>query len=93
MPSIDLTPRLVVTIHTPGGDVPLVADASNPGGAGGTVTMLGVTMPYDVAVVFGMPDAAAPGTLYGNVQQGIASMQPYVILGAVVLGAFLLGRR
>ena len=91
--AIDLTPHLVVTIHTPGGDVPIVADASAPGQAGGQVTILGYSMPYDVAVVFGAPDTSAPGTLFGNVAAGVATVQPYLILGAVVLGAFLLARR
>jgi hypothetical protein len=86
---IDLTPHVVVTVHTPAGDVPIVADPTNPSG-GGTVNILGYAMPYDVALTFGLPpDTSAPGTLYGNV----AAVQPYLILGVVVLGALLLTRR
>jgi hypothetical protein len=86
---IDLTPHVVITVHTPAGDVPIVADVSGQGG-GGTVDILGVSMPYDVALTFGMiPDTSAPGTLFGN----IAAVQPYVLLGVVVLGALFLARR
>ena len=86
--TIDLTPHVVVTVHTPAGDVPIVADPNQPGG--GSVTMLGVSMPYDVQLVFGQaPDMSAPGTVMGNVQ----AYGPYLILGAVVLAAFLLARR
>jgi hypothetical protein len=85
---IDLTPHVVVTVHTPAGDVPIVAGLSGEGG--GTVNILGVAMPYDVALTFGMaPDTSAPGTLFGNIQ----AVQPYVILGAVALVAFVLARR
>lgn len=85
---IDLTPHLVVTVHTPAGDVPIVAGMD--GGGGGSVNILGVTMPYDVALTFGMaPDTSAPGTLFGN----IAAVQPYMILGVVALVALFLARR
>jgi hypothetical protein len=87
---IDLTPHVVVTVHTPGGDVPIVADLSNPSGGGGSVNILGVAMPYDIAMTFGLPpDTSGPGTLFGNVQ----AVSPYLLLGAVVLGALFLARR
>lgn len=90
MPAIDLTPHVVVTVHTPAGDVPIVADMSNPSGAGGSVNILGVSMPYDVAMTFGLPpDTSGPGTLFGNVQ----AASPYLLLGVVVVGALLLARR
>jgi hypothetical protein len=86
--TIDLSPHVVVTVHTPAGDVPIVADPTQPGG--GSVHLLGVDMPYDVQVVFG-PTAPtnAPGTLLGNIDQ----YSPYLLLGAVVVGALLLARR
>ena len=86
--TIDLSPHVVVTVHTPAGDVPIVADPTAPGG--GSVHLLGIDMPYDVQVIFGpTPDMAAPGTLIGNVQ----TYSPYLLLGAVALGALLLARR
>lgn len=83
----DLMPRVV--IHSPAGDVVVDPWAGGDGttASGGTVTIGGVAMPYDIvwgAANLPPADAQVGGQLFMNQLQGYL---PLVLLG---VGAFLL---
>lgn len=88
--TFDLLPRVV--IHSPAGDVVVDPWAGGDGttASGGTVTIGGVAMPYDI--VYGLAnlppaDAQVGGSLFLGQISGVL---PLVLLG---VGAFLMMRK